>query len=406
MNKALVIIFLTILLDAAGLGLIFPILPSLLQHLTGDADVALLMGLLTALYALMQFLFAPVLGALSDRYGRRPVLLLSLAGMAVNYGLLAFSNSLIFLIIGRMIAGLTSANLSVASACLTDVSTPSQRTRYFGLFQAFFGAGFILGPVLGGVLGDIGLRLPFLAAALLSLANFVLAWRALPETLRQPSAGMGWRDLNPFAAFARVVPGVKILVVLFFLFSATGEAYGVCWALWGHDAFQWNGVWVGLSLGAFGLCQVLVQGFLPGRIRDRLGDRATVLTGIGCASLALTALAFSTQGWMVFAIMPLFALGSIGGPALQALATQSVDKHAQGRLQGVLASAVSLASVLAPLFFSAVYGGVQTVWPGAVWLSVLALYLLALPLVLLATRQGVIESTSDSAAERVADGAA
>ena len=385
---ALPVIFATVLLDAIGIGLIFPILPALLQDVTHVANVAPYIGIMTALYALMQFIFAPVLGALSDRLGRRPVLLLSLAGAAVNYLFLAFAHSLWMLLLGRAIAGLTSANISVATAYITDISLENQRARRFGLLNAMFGAGFIIGPVLGGALGDYGLRLPFMAAAVLNMANLLLALLTLPESrplMRPPMrAKIDLAALNPVRPLRWVFSEKSLLpiTVIFFTFSAAGEVYGVCWALWGHDAFEWNGLWIGLSLGAFGVCQALAQAFLPGPAVKLLGERATILAGVACACLALLVMAFATRSWMIFAIMPVFALGGIGAPALQSLATRQVADDRQGQFQGVLASSVSLASVLCPLVFSSIYFGVRAHWPGAIWLSAIVVYAALVPLVL------------------------
>jgi DHA1 family tetracycline resistance protein-like MFS transporter len=385
---ALPVIYATVVLDAIGIGLIFPILPALLQEVTQAASVAPYIGIMTALYALMQFIFAPVLGALSDRLGRRPVLLVSLAGAAVNYLFLAFAPSLWMLLLGRAIAGLTSANVSVATACITDISPEQTRARRFGLLNAMFGAGFIIGPVLGGALGDTGLRLPFMAAAVLTTCNLLLAFFTLPESrppMRQPMGEkIDLAALNPLRPLRWVFSNKNLLpiTVIFFTFSAAGEVYGVCWALWGHDAFEWNGLWIGLSLGAFGVCQALAQAFLPGPAVKLLGERATILGGVACACVALVVMAFATRSWMIFAIMPVFALGGIGAPALQSLATRQVADDRQGQFQGVLASSVSLASVLCPLVFSSIYFGVRAYWPGAVWLSVIVVYAALVPLVL------------------------
>jgi len=389
MNKPLMVIFTTIALDAVGIGLIFPILPSLLKDITHSGNVAIYIGTLTALYAAMQFVLAPVLGTLSDRIGRRPVMLLSLGGAAVNYLFLAFSPNLALLFVGRAIAGMTSANISVATAYLTDVSAPDQRARHFGLLNAMFGLGFIVGPLLGGILGDYWVRLPFIAAAVLNGCNFLLALFVLPESHQPERKKFDLAALNPLRPFRWIcsMKGLMPVVLTFFILSATGEAYGICWALWGFDAFGWNGFWIGLSLGAFGLCQALVQVFLPGPAARLFGERGAVFVGISCACIALMTIAFAHESWMVFAIMPLFALGGIGTPALQALATRQVDADSQGQFQGVLASAVSLASIIAPLFFSAFYFVVQKQWPGAIWLSVVAVYLLAIPLVMLGTRK-------------------
>ena len=383
-NKPLIVIFTAIVLDAVGIGLIFPILPSLLKDVTHAGNVAPYIGIMTALYAVMQFIFAPVLGALSDRLGRRPVLLISLAGAAINYLFLAFAPNLWMLLLGRAIAGLTSANVSVATAYITDISPEDKRARRFGLLNAMFGIGFIIGPVLGGVLGDYWVRLPFIAAAVLNGCNLLLAFFILPESRTHSRETIDLAVLNPLRPlrWAFKMKGLLPIICIFFIFSATGEAYGVCWALWGNDTFQWNGLWIGLSLGTFGVCQALAQAFLPGPAVKQLGERAAILTGVAGTCIALIVMAFATQSWMIFAIMPVFALGGIGVPALQSLATRQVDESQQGQFQGVLASAVSLASIAAPLGFSSFYFVVRAQWPGAIWLSVVAVYAIGALLVL------------------------
>jgi DHA1 family tetracycline resistance protein-like MFS transporter len=388
MNKPLVVIFAAIGFDAAGIGLIFPILPRLLEDVTHTRNIAPYIGIMTALYAVMQFLFAPVLGALSDTLGRRLVLLISLAGAAINYVVMAFAPQLWMLLLGRAIAGLTSANVSVATAYITDISPEDTRARRFGLSNAMFGIGFIVGPVLGGLLGDHWLRLPFIAAAVLNACNLLLALFILPESRPPTRRKIDLAALNPLRPLRWVfsMKGLLPIVLVYFILSATGEAYGTCWALWGFDTFQWNGLWIGLSLGTFGVCQTLVQAILPGPVAKLLGERRAVVVGIACACIALVAMAFANQGRIVFAIMPIFALAGIGTPAFQALATRQVDPARQGQLQGVLTSAVSVASIIGPLAFSTVYFVVQKEWPGAIWLSVVAIYAIAVPLVLLATQ--------------------
>ncbi|MET3924029.1 TCR/Tet family MFS transporter [Devosia sp. 2618] len=384
MNKPLIVIFTAIVLDAVGIGLIFPILPTLLEDVTHADNVATYIGIMAALYATMQFIFAPVLGSLSDRLGRRPVLLISLGGAAINYLFLAFAPSLWLLLLGRAIAGISSANVSVATAYITDISPEDKRASRFGLFNAMFGIGFIIGPILGGLLGDYWVRLPFIAAAVLNGFNLLLAIFVLPES-RKPAGGtIDFAALNPLRPLRWIftVKSVLPIVFVFFIFSATGEAYGTTWALWGKDTFEWNGLWIGLSLGAYGVCQALAQAFLPGPAVKLLGERGAILTGIACACIALTVMAFATQPWMIFAIMPIFALGGIGVPTLQSLATRQVDESLQGQFQGVLASALSLASIIAPLFFSSFYFVVRQQWPGAIWLTVVAVYLISIPLIL------------------------
>lgn len=392
-RRSLLVIYATVALDAAGLGLVFPILPRLIVDVTHTTNVSRDLGWLAALYAAAQFVFSPVLGALSDRLGRRPVLLISLASGTICYVGLALAPTLWTLMLGRAAAGLTSANTSVATAYVTDVTPADLRTRRFGVMSAMFGVGFIVGPVLGGVLGAPWVRLPFLVAAAFSAANFLVALIALPESHGPSVARIDAADLNPLRPLRWLLsmPRLLPLVLVYFLLSGAGEAYGVCWALWGYDAFRWNSWWVGLSLGAFGFWQTVSQALLPGPASTLLGQRRAVLAGIGCSSVALLGMAFASRGWMVFAVMPVFALGGIGAPALQALATERVDSALQGQLQGLLASSVSLASIGAPLAFSAFYFEVHRQWPGAVWLIVLVINIVAAPLVLLGTRRLDIE---------------
>ena len=385
MNKPLLVIYAAIVLDAVGIGLIFPILPvvagaTLPTRQAWRRTSASWQRSMPSCSSSSR----PSWASLSDRLGRRPVLLISLAGAAVNYLFLAFAPSLWMLLAGRAIAGLTSANVSVATAYITDISTEDRRARRFGLLSAMFGIGFIVGPVLGGALGDHWLRLPFIAAAVLNGCNLLLAVFVLPES-RQPSRQkIDLAALNPLRPlrWAVSVKSLLPIVLTVFLLSATGEAYGTCWALWGSDTFRWSGLWIGLSLGTFGVCQTLAQALLPGPAVRLVGERAAILIGIAGVSVALVVMAFATEGWMIFAIMPVFALGGIGVPALQSFATRQVDEGLQGQFQGVLASAVSLASVVAPLGFTSFYFVVRAQWPGAVWLSVVAVYALSVPLVL------------------------
>jgi DHA1 family tetracycline resistance protein-like MFS transporter len=385
MNKALVVILAAVMLDAVGIGLIFPILPALLREVGHTSDIATLLGVLLALYSACQFLFSPILGVLSDRFGRRPVLLVSLAGAAIDYLVMAFAPELWLLVIGRAIAGITSANMAVATAYITDISSEDERAKRFGLFHAMFGIGFIIGPVLGGMLGDIWVRAPFIAAALLNAANFALALFVLPESRKgEPGARFTLDALNPFKplrwalTFKALIPLMAIAVI----FNFVGTVYGTTWALYSEDVFAWNGFTIGLSLGAFGVFHALAQAFLTGPAVARLGERWALVVGMSFEIGAMLTLVFATQGWILFAMAPIFALGGIGVPALQSLTTRQVDADRQGQLQGVLASLVSLASVFGPVFFSLVYHGFRPTWPGAVWLVAICVYLCALPLML------------------------
>ena len=383
MNKALVVILAAVMLDAVGIGLIFPILPALLREVGHTTDIATILGVMLALYSACQFLFSPILGVLSDRFGRRPVLLISLAGAAIDYLVMAFAPELWLLVIGRAIAGITSANMAVATAYLTDISTEEQRAKRFGLLHAMFGIGFIIGPVIGGILGDIWLRSPFLVAALLNAANFTLALFVLPESRPgQRNARFSWDTLNPFKplAWALTFKALIPLMAIYFIMNLVGTVYGTTWALFSEDAFAWNGMTIGLSLGAFGVFHALAQAFLTGPAVARLGERWALIVGMAFETGAMLTLVFATQGWVLFAMAPVFALGGIGMPALQSLTTRQVDSGRQGQLQGVLASLVSLASVFGPLFFSFIYNGLRPSWPGAIWLVAMCIYLAALPL--------------------------
>lgn len=383
MNRALIVILAAVMLDAVGIGLIFPILPDLLRDVAHQSDVSMLIGIMLALYSAMQFLFSPVLGVLSDRYGRRPVLLVSLAGAAIDYLIMAFAPHLWMLVIGRAIAGVTSANMAVATAYITDISDESVRAKRFGYFHAMFGIGFIIGPVLGGFLGDIWVRAPFIVAAVLNAANFALALFVLPESRTgRRETRFEFASLNPFRplGWALTFSALLPLMAIFVIMNFVGTMYGTVWALFGKDMFEWNGLMIGLSLGAFGLFHAGAQAALTGPAATRLGEKGAMLAGMACELTALAVMGIATQGWILFALAPLFALGGIGMPALQSLTTQKVDGDNQGKLQGVLASLVSLSAVFGPLFFATVYFAVKASWPGLVWIVGAGVYLLVLPL--------------------------
>lgn len=385
MNKALVVILAAVMLDAIGIGLIFPILPSLLRDVGHTDDISILLGVMLALYSACQFLFSPVLGVLSDRFGRRPVLLVSLAGAAIDYVIMAIAPHLWLLVLGRAIAGVTSANMAVATAYITDISSEEERAQRFGLFHAMFGVGFIIGPVLGGILGDWWLRAPFIAAACLNALNFALALFVLPESRPgKREAAFTWDTLNPFKplAWAFNFKALIPLMAIFLIMNFVGTVYGTAWAQFSEDKFAFSGLWIGLSLGAFGIFHALAQAFLTGPAVARLGERWALIVGMAFEVGAMLTLAFAGHGWLLFAMAPIFALGGIGMPALQSLTTRQVDADRQGQLQGVLASIVSLASVFGPILFSAIYAQVRLDWPGLIWIVAIVIYLLALPLMI------------------------
>ena len=389
MNRSLIVIILVVVLDAIGIGLIFPILPSLLEQLTGRGDVSTTYGIIVAAYAAMQFVFAPILGLLSDRIGRRPVLIVSLAGVAIDYLIMAFTPTLAVLIVGRLIAGITGASMSVAGAYIADISDERDRAQRFSWMSAAFGVGFIVGPVLGGVLSVYFLRAPFLAAAGLNALNLVLALTVLKESRVPSREKLDLTALNPVAplrwalGFATLAP----LLAMFLIFAINGDIPGTISVLYGQARFHFDGVAVGLWLAAFGACHALAQAFVTGPLSKRLGDRGTLVVGIVADVLAFLGFGFATQGWMAFALSPLSAIGAVGLPALQSLMSAKVGEDRQGELQGVLASAQSLTSIAGPLIGTAIFA-LTPGYPGAVWLVAAALYLPAIPVLSRVFRQG------------------
>nr|WP_080484040.1 TCR/Tet family MFS transporter [Burkholderia cenocepacia] len=364
LNPSLIAILATVLLDAIGVGIVMPILPGLLRSLAATGSTETHYGVLLALYAFAQFLCAPLLGALSDRFGRRPVLLASLAGAALDYLLMALAPTLAWLYVGRLIAGVTGANVAVATAYVTDVTAEPDRARRFGQLGAMMGIGFIAGPPIGGLLGALHLRAPFVAAALLNALNLVLVWRVLPES-RPRSAGGGHTAgaLNPFANLRRLsgAPALAPLVGIYVIVALVSQAPATLWILYGQEHFGWSTPVAGLSLAGYGACHALALGLA--------GD-----------ALGLAVIAFATAAWVPFALLPLFAAGGMTLPALQAMLARQVDDTRQGELQGTLASVASLIGVAGPLVVTATYAATRATWPGLVWAAAALLYLLVPPL--------------------------
>ena len=381
MNRSIFVIILVVALDAIGIGLIFPILPGLLHELAGSAEISTTYGFILAAYAAMQFLFSPILGLISDRVGRRPVLILSLAGAAIDYLIMAFTPSLTVLVAGRLIAGITSASMSVASAYIADVTEEKDRAQRFGWMSASFGIGFIVGPVLGGLLSDWWLHAPFLAAAALNGLNLLLALLVLRESRVPSREKLELRALNPFGPlrWAFSFPALAPLIAMFLIFAINGDIPGTIWVLYGTEKFGWDQLTMGFSLAVFGLFAAFTQAFLTGPITKWLGEQRTLIFAIVADSVAFIAIGLATAGWAPFVLAPLFALGGIGHPALQSLMSAQVDEDRQGELQGVLASAASLTSIAGPLIGTTVYFWTKSTFIGTVWLVGAALYLLAIP---------------------------
>lgn len=390
MNRSLFVIIGVVTLDAIGIGLIFPILPGLLKELTGHGEISTIYGLILAAYAAMQFLFAPILGLLSDRIGRRPVLIVSLAGAAIDYLVMAFTPALWVLVAGRIIAGITSANMSVAGAYIADVTEEKDRAQRFGWMSAAFGIGFIVGPVLGGLLSMYSLRAPFLVAAGLNGLNLILALFLLKESRVPSRERLELKALNPFAPlkWAFSFPALAPLIALFLIFAINGDIPGTIWVLYGAEKFAWDGLTVGLSLASFGLFHALTQAFLVEPVTRRFGERFAIILGIVTDVIAFIGIAFATQGWMAFALSPIFAINGIAQPALQSMMSAQAGEARQGELQGVLASASSLTSILGPLIGTTIFFWTKPYFVGTVWLVAAAFYLLAIPVLVWMVRRG------------------
>lgn len=365
----------TLFLDAVGIGLVFPVMPALLRELGRGAaeDAALWGGVLAAAFAAMQVVCAPLLGALSDRWGRRPVLLLSLAAMAVDYAASALVGSIWALLALRVLGGATAATHATANAALSDLTDPEDRARGFGRLGAAFMAGFVLGPVIGGVLGEWGTRLPFWVAAGLAAANLALGWLTLPETVpaaaRRPfdlGRALPWGAMRAVARLGRGPGGARGLLLVLFLQDLAFLAYPAIWAFWGQAAFGWTAFEVGASLAAFGLVAALVQGWALPFYLARLGETGTILFGFGYNLLVFVAFALLPPtplgGWIALAFCPVSALGEVTAPALQGRLSRLVPADAQGEAQGVVAAVRSVATVVGPLVMTALFA-----WGAGAW---------------------------------------
>ena len=353
-DKALFVILTTVALDAAGIGLIMPVLPGLLRTLAGADQVARHYGVLLALYALMQFLCAPLLGALSDRHGRRPVLLASLAGAALDYAVMAVAPALWVLYLGRAVAGLTGATGAVASSCIADLSRGEDRARRYGYLSACMGLGLIAGPVIGGLAGQWSPHAPFAVAAALNALNCLMAWRFLPESrpasdattsaaTAPAAAGIraarALQALNPLGAlrWVRGLPAVPALLLAYVLAQISGQVPGSLWVLYGEDRYHWDAAMVGLSLAAFGVLHALAQALLPGPATRRFGERGSAMLGLLADGCAYVLIAFATQGWMAFQSCCRWRWAAWSYPRCRRC-SQQAGASRQGQLQGSLAS--------------------------------------------------------------------
>lgn len=378
-----IFILITLVINAMGIGLMIPVMPNLILDVRGGtlSDAALWGGILSTGFAIMQFLFGPTIGNLSDRYGRRPVLLVSLFVMAVDYLVMALAGSMWWLLVVRLVGGITAATQSTAAAFMADTTPPEKRGAQFGLVSAAFGVGFILGPVIGGLLGDLGTRAPFYAAAALAAGNFIFGLFILPETvtdeIRRP---FNWRRANPLGALRNIaaLPGLGRLLVVYFLYQLSFNVYPAIWAYFTQARFEWDTRMIGLSLAAFGVSMAVVQGGLIRLVLARLGELRTIVTGFVCGITSFLLMAFVSNGLLALAFTPLAALAAMSAPALQSMMSRQSTADAQGELQGILTSVNALALVVSPLLMTGVFAAATApsapvFMPGAPFLMSLVL---------------------------------
>ncbi|MGK4881704.1 TCR/Tet family MFS transporter [Elizabethkingia anophelis] len=374
-KTAIGFIFITMLIDITGWGIIIPVIPKLIEELIhGDiSEAAKYGGWLSFAYAFTQFIFAPLVGNLSDKYGRRPIILISLLGFAIDYVFLALSPNIIWLFIGRVIAGMTGASITTASAYIADISTEENRAKNFGLIGAAFGMGFIIGPVLGGLLGQFGSRVPFYAAAVLCLINFIYGYFILPESLdKDHRRAFEWKRANPIGSLFMLKKHPKIsgLILVLILVYIGAHAVQSNWSYFTMYMFGWKEKEVGLSLGLIGLLVGLVQGVLIRWINPKIGNERSIYYGLGLYAIGMLLFAFATESWMMFAFLVPYCLGGICGPALQSVITGNVSKQEQGELQGALTSLMSATAIIGPplmtnLFFYFTHDQAPFQFPGA-----------------------------------------
>lgn len=383
-----VFILATVVIDAMGIGLIFPIMPRLIVELQGGTlgNAAIWGGILSSVFAVMQFLFGPVLGNLSDAYGRRPVLLVSLAVMALDYLVMALAGSIWLLLLGRVVGGITAATSATAAAFVADQSRPEDKAANFGLLGAALGVGFVLGPMIGGLLAEMGTRAPFYAAAILAAANFTLGCAVMPETVTDANRrAFSWRRATPLGAFRAMarIPGIAGLLWVYLLYSVAIYVYPAIWAYFTEARFGWSPQMIGLSLGLYGIGVALVQGGLLRYVTRWIGERRTVIWGQVFDFLGFGVLAFITSGLFALIFTPITALGAVVTPALQAIMSKRTGDDQQGELQGVMSAVHALSMVLSPLMMSWTFAaftrpGTGVFLPGAPFLLALLLMVVGL----------------------------
>lgn len=378
-RAAIVFIFITVLIDILAFGVIIPVLPALVKEFTGgdQARAAIWVGVFGTVFYAIQFVFAPVQGALSDRHGRRPVILLSCLGLGIDFVLMAVANTLPLLLLARVFSGVFSASFSTANAYIADVTAPEKRARAYGLIGAAFGVGFVIGPLIGGTLGEIDLRLPFWFAGGLALLNFLYGWFVLPESLppEKRAGRFDWTHANPLGSLLllRRYPRVLGLALVVFIANLAHYVYPSVFVLFADYRFGWGPKEVSWVLALVGVFSVIVNGLLVGRVVKRLGEPRTLLLGLSCGVIGFVVYGLAPAGWIFLLGLPVSALWALASPATQALITRQVGEQEQGRVQGALMSLVSLSGIIGPLLFAGTFA-----WfigekaplhlPGAPWL--------------------------------------
>ncbi len=396
-RNALIFIFITVLIDMASFGVIMPVLPDLIRELTGEdlAGASYYGGWLMLAFAVMQFLFSPIIGNLSDRFGRRPVLLLSLGGLAANLVLMALAPTLLWLFIGRIVSGIFGATMSTASAFIADVSPPEKRAANFGLIGAAFGVGFIVGPVIGGVLAHYGVRAPFYAAAGLAFLNLLYGVFVLPESLTPAKRRVfEWRRANPLGAFRHLSerPVVLSFAMVMLFFGIANPVYPSVWAFYTQERYGWDAFDVGVSLGLVGLVFGLSQAFFIRWAIPRFGEVRSAIAGLAVLTLAYIAYAFNSIGWLVYVVIVLSFPAGLIGPSLQGIMSNRTSETAQGELQGALASITAVGAVIGPVLFTSLFGvfsgdNAPIYFPGAPFLGAAVLCVMGMVWLRLAVKK-------------------
>jgi DHA1 family tetracycline resistance protein-like MFS transporter len=359
-QAAIGFIFITLLIDVIGFGIIIPVLPDLIAKMkhVSVSEASRYGGILLTVFAIAQFFFSPIMGNLSDQYGRRPVLLFSLLGFSLDYLILAFAPSYGWFLVGRIIAGMTGASFTTASAYIADISDETNRAKNFGMIGAAFGLGFIIGPFLGGLLGDIDPKLPFYCAAGLAFLNFLYGYFILPESLSiENRRTFNWKKANPFSSLKSLFSYQKLafLVVAYFLLYLGSHAVQSNWTYFTIYKFDWSKTTIGLSLALVGLLVATVQAVLIKSINGKLGNERSIYIGFALYALGMFLFALASQSWMMFVFLIPYCLGGISGPALQSVMTTQVPANEQGALQGGLTSIMSLTSIFGPLLMTGLF---------------------------------------------------